>query len=50
MTSCEVCSNSFPEETEENDENSVGIIFALSEIRTGDLTVIYNYNRPTDGY
>ena len=50
MTYFEVSSRNFPQAPDENDENSFGIIFAPSEIRTGHLTVTYNYNGSRDEY
>jgi hypothetical protein len=50
MIYIEVSSQNFLQTTEENDENSFGIIFVSFEIRTGHLTVTYNYNRSPEEY
>jgi len=50
MTYLEVSLENFPHATDENHENSFGMIFAPSESRTGNLAVAYNYKMPTDEY
>jgi hypothetical protein len=50
MIYVELSSQNFLQTTEENDENSFGIIFGTLEIGTGHLTVTYNYNRPPEEY